>query len=70
MLIQCLWRCFAADKSFHSDATWRIYVQNNDEVGNNNNVSMAPSQLGKVSSTFFASLFYMFENYFLCLVQS
>ncbi|RZF34271.1 hypothetical protein LSTR_LSTR010245 [Laodelphax striatellus] len=27
MLIQCLWRCFAADKSFNSQATWNIYLK-------------------------------------------
>ncbi|XP_055693732.1 potassium voltage-gated channel subfamily KQT member 1-like isoform X2 [Lutzomyia longipalpis] len=32
MLIQCLWRCYAADKKFHSEATWDIHVQNKDEA--------------------------------------
>ncbi|XP_077285922.1 potassium voltage-gated channel subfamily KQT member 1-like [Arctopsyche grandis] len=27
MLIQCLWRCYAADKSFRSTATWTIHVK-------------------------------------------
>lgn len=27
MLIQCLWRCYAADKSFNSQATWDIYLK-------------------------------------------
>ncbi|XP_024084446.1 potassium voltage-gated channel subfamily KQT member 1 [Cimex lectularius] len=27
MLIQCLWRCYAADKSFKGNATWNIYVK-------------------------------------------
>lgn len=27
MLIQCLWRCYAADKSFNSQATWDIYIK-------------------------------------------
>ncbi|CAH0561308.1 unnamed protein product [Brassicogethes aeneus] len=27
MLIQCLWRCYAADKSFNSQATWHLYVK-------------------------------------------
>ncbi|EEB20395.1 voltage-gated potassium channel, putative [Pediculus humanus corporis] len=27
MLIQCLWRCYAADKGFNSHATWHIYVK-------------------------------------------
>ncbi|XP_026479169.1 potassium voltage-gated channel subfamily KQT member 1-like [Ctenocephalides felis] len=26
MLIQCLWRCYAADKTFHSNATWLAHV--------------------------------------------
>ncbi|CAO1398778.1 unnamed protein product [Diamesa serratosioi] len=43
MLIQCLWRCFAADKSFHSEATWQLYVKNN---GNWDSTSNAMSVLG------------------------
>ncbi|KAJ1524376.1 hypothetical protein ONE63_010876 [Megalurothrips usitatus] len=27
MLLQCLWRCYAADKSFNSTATWSIYCK-------------------------------------------
>ncbi|XKL60275.1 hypothetical protein PGB90_001291 [Kerria lacca] len=27
MLIQCLWRCYASDKSFNSQATWDIYLK-------------------------------------------
>ncbi|XP_058461845.1 potassium voltage-gated channel subfamily KQT member 1-like isoform X3 [Malaya genurostris] len=51
MLIQCLWRCYAADKSFHSDATWQIYVKSDDQNANSSNISTAlPSQLGKVSA--------------------
>ncbi|KAK9508568.1 hypothetical protein O3M35_006100 [Rhynocoris fuscipes] len=30
MLIQCLWRCYAADKSFKGNATWNIYVKDNN----------------------------------------
>ncbi|XP_053670681.1 potassium voltage-gated channel subfamily KQT member 4-like [Anopheles nili] len=57
MLIQCLWRCYAADKSFHSDATWQIYVKSNDSGNNNGNSSTAlPSQLGKVSAMFSGTL--------------
>lgn len=53
MLIQCLWRCYAADKSFHSDATWQIYVKSDDQNTNNSNTSTAlPAQLGKVSALF------------------
>ncbi|XP_062556501.1 potassium voltage-gated channel subfamily KQT member 1-like [Armigeres subalbatus] len=48
MLIQCLWRCYAADKSFRSDATWQIYVKSDDQNANNSNTSTAlPAQLGK-----------------------
>ncbi|XP_044748819.1 potassium voltage-gated channel subfamily KQT member 1 [Coccinella septempunctata] len=32
MLIQCLWRCFAADKSFNSLATWQIYLNDTNET--------------------------------------
>jgi potassium voltage-gated channel KQT-like subfamily member 1 len=49
MLIQCLWRCYAADKSFHSEATWRVYIQNNESDGQNSGI-MLPAQLGKVGS--------------------
>ncbi|KAG7204879.1 hypothetical protein KM043_005278 [Ampulex compressa] len=27
MLIQCLWRCYAADKAINSVATWNIYIK-------------------------------------------
>uniref|UniRef100_A0A336MUT2 Potassium voltage-gated channel subfamily KQT member 1 n=1 Tax=Culicoides sonorensis TaxID=179676 RepID=A0A336MUT2_CULSO len=48
MLIQCLWRCYAADKGFHSDATWSIYLKNDeDSRGNNTSSIMLPAQLGK-----------------------
>lgn len=46
MLIQCLWRCYAADKNFHSEATWKIYMQNNGSYENGS--SVLPTQLGKV----------------------
>ena len=26
-LIQCVWRCYAADKSFNSCATWKIHLK-------------------------------------------
>lgn len=57
MLIQCLWRCFAADKSFHSEATWKIYMQNN---GNENGTSVLPTQLGKV---FLFLVFFLFISH-------
>lgn len=51
MLIQCLWRCYAADKSFNSDATWSVYVQNNE---NDSHISgVLPTQLGKVCKAHF-----------------
>jgi hypothetical protein len=56
VLIQCLWRCFAADKSFHSEATWRIYIQNN-ENDNGHSGTVLPTQLGKVCS--FSYIFYL-----------
>lgn len=33
MLLQCLWRCYAADKSFNSHATWSIYCKDLDLQG-------------------------------------
>jgi potassium voltage-gated channel KQT-like subfamily member 1 len=47
MLIQSLWRCYAADRSFHSDATWQIYLKNEHEEPTSNLI--LPTQLGKVS---------------------
>lgn len=37
MLIQCLWRCYAADKSFNSRATWQVYL--NDVIPTANSTS-------------------------------
>ncbi|EAT36046.1 AAEL011835-PA [Aedes aegypti] len=63
MLIQCLWRCYAADKSFHSDATWQIYVKSDDQNANNSNTSTAlPAQLGKVSALFSCVRVCMFSS--------
>lgn len=40
MLIQCLWRCYAADKSFNSTATWQIYLKDaHGNIGNQQNSS-------------------------------
>ena len=47
MLIQSLWRCYAADKSFHSDATWQIHVVGKDHHTNH----QTGTQLGKVRRT-------------------
>ncbi|XP_069691058.1 potassium voltage-gated channel subfamily KQT member 1-like isoform X2 [Periplaneta americana] len=44
MLIQCLWRCYAADKSFNSIATWKIYIK---DVNQQNQSTSTP--LGKVA---------------------
>uniref|UniRef100_A0A7G3ASL0 IKs producing slow voltage-gated potassium channel subunit alpha KvLQT1 n=1 Tax=Lutzomyia longipalpis TaxID=7200 RepID=A0A7G3ASL0_LUTLO len=48
MLIQCLWRCYAADKKFHSEATWDIHVQNKDEAQPSSGSTVLPTQLGKL----------------------
>lgn len=55
MLIQCLWRCFAADKSFHSEATWQLYVKNNGNWDSTSNAMsvLGTTQLGKVSQQIF-----------------
>jgi hypothetical protein len=52
MLIQCLWRCYAADKNFHSEATWKAYIQEQNDF-NGPNSSVLPTQLGKVCSAQF-----------------
>nr|CAD7258741.1 unnamed protein product [Timema shepardi] len=44
MLIQCLWRCYAADKSFNSFATWKIYVKESSQSSHS-----ISTPLGKVS---------------------
>ncbi|XP_012225763.1 potassium voltage-gated channel subfamily KQT member 1 isoform X3 [Linepithema humile] len=33
MLIQCLWRCYAADKAINSVATWNIYIKDPAPAG-------------------------------------
>ena len=33
MLIQCLWRCHAAEKTTNSMATWNIYVKDPQTTG-------------------------------------
>lgn len=32
MMIQCLWRCCASEKSFNSVATWQVYLKDNAQV--------------------------------------
>lgn len=58
MLIQCLWRCFAADKSFHSEATWQLYVKNNSNWDSASNAMsvLGTTQLGKVSQQIFQQM--------------
>jgi hypothetical protein len=55
VLIQCLWRCYAADKNFHSEATWKIYMQNNG-YENGSSSSALPTQLGKVCALVYFQL--------------
>ncbi|KAG8199908.1 hypothetical protein JTE90_015895 [Oedothorax gibbosus] len=43
-LIQCLWRCYAADKSFMSLATWKIHIKDSD-LNNSSNSNTALSKL-------------------------
>ncbi|XP_055928984.1 potassium voltage-gated channel subfamily KQT member 1-like [Argiope bruennichi] len=43
-LIQCLWRCYAADKSFMSTATWKIHIKDS-ELGNSSNFNTPLSKL-------------------------
>lgn len=64
MLIQCLWRCYAADKNFHSEATWKVYIQEQNDFGGPNAQSVLPTQLGKVCSAQFSFLisFFSFEH--------
>lgn len=51
MLIQSLWRCYAADKSFHSEATWQVHVKQGDALqsGGSGLGTVLPTHLGKVS---------------------
>ncbi|XP_017892329.1 potassium voltage-gated channel subfamily KQT member 1-like [Ceratina calcarata] len=44
MLIQCLWRCYAADKAINSVATWNIYIKDPAPTG------QPSTPLGKVRS--------------------
>ncbi|XP_029037730.1 potassium voltage-gated channel subfamily KQT member 1 isoform X5 [Osmia bicornis bicornis] len=43
MLIQCLWRCYAADKAINSVATWNIYIKDPAPAG------QPSTPLGKVA---------------------
>lgn len=68
MLIQCLWRCFAADKSFHSEATWQLYVKNNGNWDSTSNAMsvLGTTQLGKVSQhfSFTPDVYFIFNSTF------
>ncbi|GJQ74940.1 hypothetical protein Trydic_g3897, partial [Trypoxylus dichotomus] len=50
MLIQCLWRCYAADKSFNSSATWQVYLKDTNpaavpsQPSSSNNANMPLSK--------------------------
>ncbi|XP_066954824.1 potassium voltage-gated channel subfamily KQT member 1-like isoform X6 [Macrobrachium rosenbergii] len=48
MLIQCLWRCYAADKHFNSTATWKIHLK--DPSPNNHSQSTPLSKMAKRAS--------------------
>ncbi|XP_068908480.1 potassium voltage-gated channel subfamily KQT member 1-like isoform X2 [Tenebrio molitor] len=57
MLIQCLWRCYAADKSFNSRATWQVYLKdtngstaNNSSSGSGTNCNIPLSKVAKKAS--------------------
>lgn len=51
MLIQCLWRCYAADKAINSVATWNIYIKDPTPAG------QPSTPLGKVRGYYRVSLF-------------
>ncbi|XP_076034540.1 potassium voltage-gated channel subfamily KQT member 1-like [Oratosquilla oratoria] len=48
MLIQCLWRCYAADRHFNSTATWKIHLK--DPNPPNNSQSTPLSKMAKRAS--------------------
>ncbi|KAL0268926.1 UNVERIFIED_CONTAM: hypothetical protein PYX00_010704 [Menopon gallinae] len=49
MLIQCLWRCYAADKAFNSNATWQIYVKDVSTNQGNSNTPLGKSLIMQVA---------------------
>ncbi|XP_071056069.1 potassium voltage-gated channel subfamily KQT member 1-like isoform X2 [Onthophagus taurus] len=57
MLIQCLWRCYAADKSFNSTATWQVYLKDTNcaaiatqpSSSNNSNLPLSKSLILQVA---------------------
>ncbi|XP_015917708.1 potassium voltage-gated channel subfamily KQT member 1 isoform X2 [Parasteatoda tepidariorum] len=48
-LIQCLWRCYAADKSFMSVATWKIHIKDSGQA-NSSNANTPLSKVAKKAS--------------------
>ncbi|XP_063224773.1 potassium voltage-gated channel subfamily KQT member 1 [Bacillus rossius redtenbacheri] len=49
MLIQCLWRCYAADKSFNSAATWKIYVKDASQPNQSSSTPLGKSLMIQVA---------------------
>ncbi|KAH7718864.1 potassium voltage-gated channel subfamily KQT member 1-like isoform 2 [Aphelenchoides avenae] len=58
-LIQCLWRCYAADRCSKSTATWQVHVDplanhkedvHNTKVGNNSNIVQRVKKQNSVAS--------------------
>ncbi|XP_065159719.1 potassium voltage-gated channel subfamily KQT member 1 isoform X5 [Atheta coriaria] len=54
MLIQSLWRCYAADKSFNSTATWQLYLKDtnancNQSSGSSNSLPLSKSLILQVA---------------------
>ncbi|XP_049858898.1 potassium voltage-gated channel subfamily KQT member 1-like isoform X3 [Schistocerca gregaria] len=49
MLIQCLWRCYAADKSFNSQATWKIYVKDSGQPSQSSSAPLGKSLILQVA---------------------
>ncbi|UYV70629.1 KCNQ1 [Cordylochernes scorpioides] len=49
-LIQCLWRCYAADKSFNFFATWKIHIKAPAQEYTNNAITTFSKVGGIVSS--------------------
>lgn len=67
MLIQCLWRCYAADKNFNSSATWQIYVKDPSSPSHANN-SNSNTPLSKVTFRIYFVLCVLgLEHCFFCL---
>ncbi|XP_070182997.1 potassium voltage-gated channel subfamily KQT member 1-like, partial [Littorina saxatilis] len=48
-LIQCLWRCHAADPSFNSTATWKIHIQEKSHKSHSIPTSNSSSTLSRMA---------------------